>query len=177
MALTDLIVIDSMLRPKLGKLVFDLSIAEDHSIENAITSSPVSRQANKADHAITKPRRLVLTGLISSQSASILGMVDNIGDFFAGSAGRHITAWKRIVEMAEKHEVVSVYTTLEPYDNMMIKSARVLRTVDDSIEVAIEIVRVEDSDVFERFNVSELSGDLISPDSPLGNMGTTALNG
>lgn len=177
MALTDLIVLESMLRPKLGKLVFDMSLTEDHSVENDITASPVARQSNKSDHVITRPRRLVMTGLISSQSATILGMVGNIADAFAGSKGRHITAWKRIVDMATKHDVISVYTTLEPYDNMIIKSARVMRTVDDSIEVMIDIRRVEDSDVFERFNVSDASADLISPDSPLGNMGSTVLNG
>ena len=170
------LIIESKLRPSVGSVVLDLAINEQHAVENEITDQPISTGADEADHAVTRPRRFVIEGIVSSQSASLLEVFRTLRPSNWRNAERHIAAWNRIVEMTEKHEVVRVFNTLEPLDRMMIESARVNRSVLDGLFVTIQLKQLRKS-LVKVVNFSDSFADIAAPDTALGTVGTSQVQG
>lgn len=169
--------LENNLRPHIGFLVFDLNLTETHAVENDITTQPIASGANRARHAITRPRVFSCVGLVSSESAGLLDMWNNVRNALRGHDGRHIVAWRQIVEMAAKHETGTVRTTLETLPNMMIKRAEVVREQADGIFVNLTMRQIQVALVSEEYNVGAEFADSAQAAGNLGVQGTTTLAG
>jgi hypothetical protein len=118
---------------KIGGLLIDASVSETHSIEAEVTEYPVENGATVSDHIQVKSPELTMEGVITDAPLGyfIIGNIENIvrsvSVLFGGSK-RSIDGYNVLVNLQRNRIPFDVFTTLRKYENMVIKSLKVVRT-------------------------------------------------
>ena len=118
---------------KVGNVVFDTVIMEDHRFNSRVTHYPVETGTIVSDHIINEPDVVVLQGLVSDTPLNILALFN-----------RSIQAFNQLVELQQRREVVTVVTGLKVYPGMAITSMNVPRTIKtgQSLTFTIQLQRI-----------------------------------
>lgn len=127
-------------KSKIGGISIDGSIREVTTRTMRISSNPIEDGSNIADHVIREPIRVVIEGVITDtpmglaaftdgSASTIGGVVDSISGIFGKSTSsgdtRSRQAYKELVSLLEKKELLEIVTKLETYDNLIFESITV----------------------------------------------------
>jgi hypothetical protein len=120
--------------------VFDATVEEVHDAEVQITENPVEFGANISDHAFVLPRRITISGRITD-----FPLVDNLNDIFTTStteenSTRSADAWFFLNKLKDERQPLIIYTYLQNYQNMVIRS---LKTTQDALTARVLDVEME----------------------------------
>ena len=115
-------------------LQFDASIEEEHKASVDITDHPVEDGSTMSDHRLQKPREFTLTAIVTNTPPTL-------GAFFRydNVATRDVDTWTLLNTLTKHKSLLTVKTTLDTYENMVIKDMSVPRTaaLGNSLEVTI----------------------------------------
>ena len=100
-----------------GILTLDASIAETHSLENAITSFPVEEGIDITDNVVNQPRRFDIEGEVSDTPVQFFGFVSP-----PGQLSPTVTSWDTIQTLWRNRQPIDVVTAFKIYRNMMIEN-------------------------------------------------------
>jgi hypothetical protein len=119
----------------IGSQEMDAYLQEQHSLSAEVTREPVEAGADVSDQVIQQPDELNIIAQISNHPPK---KDDNTDPFRAESA------FERLKQMKEAGEPVTVLTSLQPYDNMVITSITVERTarLSNVVRCTIHLVSV-----------------------------------
>lgn len=120
-----------------GGIVVDAAISEEHTTSCDLTKNPVEEGAKITDHVQLEPAKLTIDGVISD---SPLGapFVQNFQNAKAAvlskltGESRSIDAYQKLLELQKSREPFTVTTGLKKYNNMIMTSLSVPRTVSTS---------------------------------------------
>lgn len=108
-------------RRRMGSMIFDAVVSEDHTSEVDITQHKVERGVTISDHKEKKPKQLTISAAFSnSPFESLKGNV-----LSASGVARIQGAWEELKSIQEGEDLVEIQTGLELYRNMAIKSLSV----------------------------------------------------
>lgn len=103
---------------KVGLVELDVTISENHTFNARATNFPVETGGDVTDHIINDPDILNLSGIVSDTPL-------NIFSFFT----RSIDAFNRLLDIHNKRQPVTVVTGLKVYQNMVMITMDVPRTI------------------------------------------------
>jgi hypothetical protein len=109
----------------------DASITEGHSFDTVITDHPVEAGANVSDHVRLVPSRLKISGIVSNQPLSLTQINLN--------PTRADEAFATLLSYQEDAQLLTVTTTLQVYEDMLLKSLSVTRDKDTGNIVAMDL--------------------------------------
>ena len=98
----------------IGDIVLDISVSEEHDYTSTIPAFPVEAGAEISDNVTLMPKKLVITGYVSS--VSIFGDVEDPD-----------STYKKILDLRDSKKPFSVTTPLKVYENMMFSRITVPR--------------------------------------------------
>jgi hypothetical protein len=101
-----------------GAIQLDASLQEGHTAENEITAFPVEKGIDTTDHVRRMPDSLTIRGLVTDHPITFGG---------GGTQKRSIEAYQEVKRMLNDAKLVTVVTTLEQYENMVVRSMNVPR--------------------------------------------------
>lgn len=167
MAITGLFV---RTRRSFAGIQLDAVLNESYSSPIELTKNPVEFGAEITDHAIIKPKKYTISGIVSNTQISLAGaigdIVDNVSGLFGDSTGQGLTraqsAYKSLQAIKDAREPIEVQTGLGLLENMVILDIQVNQ--DKSTANAIfftaplEEVLIVETEVLS-FPASSLSGD------------------
>lgn len=103
---------------RVGVVDLDVTLSENHTFNSRATNFPVETGGDVTDHIINDPDILTLSGIVSDTPL-------NIFSFFT----RSIDAFNRLVDLHERRVPVTVVTGLKVYQNMVMTTLDVPRTI------------------------------------------------
>lgn len=117
----------------ISNVVLDAVITEDHNYNSRVTSFPVENRLNISDHIINEPETLTISGVVSDTPLSILAPFN-----------RSVNAFNQLIEIHNRRERITVVTGIKVYNDMVMTSLSVPRSVDSgqSLTFTIELQRV-----------------------------------
>lgn len=169
MPISDYIQMFNFARPQVGPIVFDGTLQEDHGIEIDVTEEPVEEGGLVADHRIVRPRALKLVGVLLAFPDSILPPF---------SFSRHVTLWKRLVQLATLGDLHDVITTLEIHTAMTITYVRTVKGDGgrnaNGLDVEVGLRKFEFARIDVAQQIADAAQDLALGQAELGAQGTLA---
>lgn len=114
-----------------GAIELDASIDEIHVASNEVSRFPVEVGADITDHVRRQPYELTIRGIVTDHP---IGLTT-----FVGTAGRSIEAYGKALLMAAEGQLITVVTTLNTYDDMVIESLEVPRNSQRGYAVEMNI--------------------------------------
>lgn len=110
-------------RTNVGGLFFDAVLSANTEHSAAITSHPVQWGAHISDHMYINPVTITMDIGMSDAMASM------VGGQWSGRDTKSVSAYRKLVDLMEAREPITVWTRLGHYDSMVIESISVM---DDS---------------------------------------------
>lgn len=158
----------SILRPssrtpnRIGALIIEATLVENHSLDSTVTEQPVENGANVSDHIITKPPRVTIDGFISNTPVK-----DKPGN-------NAQNAFEALYNIRDAKELVTVVTGFKVYDNMAIISVTVPKDsrTGDAIRFNVELLQVRISSS----NSTSIFGSVLAPFSNFRDQAQARLN-
>lgn len=102
--------------------IIDATVSEEHSITVQTTDHPVERGFAITDHRRVQPKVIKLTGIISNYPVKLFASA-------GGATNYVVAAWNAFNQLKDSGELVSITTSLQTYENMMITDVSVPRDV------------------------------------------------
>lgn len=134
-----------------GIVEFDAVIEEQHESSVQLTQHPVEEVADVSDHAIERPARLVLTGVMTNTPA--VSRLAQLVDPLAFKADRAEEAYEDLLVVHRENARVDVLTTLQLYEDMLVTRIAVPRNAElgNAVEMRVELeqVRIVSSETVE----------------------------
>ena len=161
-------------RPWVGPLQFDCSIAEDHALELDLTDNPIEALPGLpglvTDHAVQRPRVLQMVVLASNSPDDITGTSGFI------QPTRHIRLWRKLRELMQRVEIVTVVTTLELYASMVIVRIGTprRRETTNCLEIAVTLRQVLFAAVPGAQELAEAAAELALAEQDVGGQAASA---
>lgn len=133
------------------KIDFDLVIDESHTLEFDASDHPMENGAVITDHVTQRLRTCTITGMFTNHPALKGGRDDSEWEKYAdedkgkGSVwggyeeNRALKLYNALEGLAKKRKPVRIVTSLKVYEEMIITSLPVKRTVDDGDSIAFTI--------------------------------------
>ncbi len=120
-----------------GLLIFDAVTQEEHGGESLITSHPVETGADVTDHSRPQPRTVSLVGVVSNRPIVPL-YVQGLYTTRAEDAHLTVEGWR------QTGTLLTLSTSLETYENMMIRSVSVPRSssMGNVVQMAIDFQEI-----------------------------------
>lgn len=169
MPASDFIQLFNSVRPQVGPIVLDATLAEDHSVEAEQTENPIEEGGMVSDHRVVKPRGIVLTGLVVAFPASTLPPL---------SFTRHTTIWRRFRDMVIRGDVVDVVTTLEILPGMTLLRVGTVKTAGggsaNGLEFQLTLRKLEFARIDVGQAIADAAQDLALGQAELGAQGAIA---
>lgn len=106
-------------RSNVQGVFLDATISEDHHYVSRATQFPIENGSVITDHVINEPDTLSLSGVVSDSPLA-----------FLSAFNRSTDAFNRLVRIHELKERVTVVTGIKVYENMIMTSLSVPRTVE-----------------------------------------------
>lgn len=97
----------------------DLIHSEQHRLKYQSTNFPIEDGSNISDNVIKEPEEITLRGVTSN-----INVLDGIFNNFSTLSRPH-DAWQQIKNIADSKQIVTVFTILNTYEDMIITSAQV----------------------------------------------------
>jgi hypothetical protein len=119
----------------IGGYFFDATISESHDFENQITVNPVQTGANVNDHVFAQP---ILYTMQIFQSDCLASVVS--GQFDVSGLTRSQTAMAVLMSLWQKAQILTVQTSLQTYDSMIIKSCVVTKDKDTMSAIKATVI-------------------------------------
>ena len=113
---------------RVGVVELDVTISENHTFNSRATQFPVETGGDVTDHIINDPDILTLEGIVSDTPL-------NMFSFFT----RSIDAFNRLVDLHERRIPVTVVTGLKVYQNMVMTTLDVPRTIETGQSLTFNI--------------------------------------
>ena len=101
-------------------IVIDATISEEHTIAVETTDHPVERGYNVTDHRRVRPRVIKLTGIMTNYPVKLFASAGGAKDYVTNS-------WDMFKKWRDRGDLVTVATSLETYENMLITDVSVPR--------------------------------------------------
>lgn len=148
-------------------LVIDCVVSEEHTISVETTDHPVERGYNVTDHRRVKPRTIKLTGVMTNYPVKLFASAGGAKDYVSNS-------WDMFKKWRDRGDLVSVTTSLETYENMLITDVTVPRDSKrgNALEftVTAKEIRIVDSEEVPAPEIDEAAAPAPKPESK--NLGT-----
>lgn len=115
--------------------IADCTLDEGHSASARVTDHPVERGAAITDHVQIEPRELRAT--VFTSTTPLFGGIPG--------EGRERAAWETLVGISRARRLVTVTTSLESYDSMILYKVEAPRSARDgqSVSVALTFRQIE----------------------------------
>lgn len=119
-----------------GAVELDASIEETHSNNNDITSFPVESGVDITDHVRKQPDQVTIRGIVTDHPIGLGGAL--------GVSGRSLDAYGKALYMLDQAQLITVVTTLNTYQDMVIESMEVPRDSKrgNSVEMNLRLRQV-----------------------------------
>jgi len=115
---------------RIGSIILDASVRETHSASAKVTRHPIEAEEGSpqtiSDHVITDPLSITIDGVISGHPAEIASRIVEI--FQGGGKDPVKEAHQTLLDDLLVGRLVTVFTTLLEYPNMILEQVRVERT-------------------------------------------------
>lgn len=176
-------------RPRLGHVVLDATVSENHNRSAEKSPYPVEEGADQSDHRRVNLMRVTLEGLISNvvmRPGGLLGGVvagavsgSTVGSNLFGldfDPARHITAWRELEGLHESSEPLIVMTTLQVYPTMQVINLDATRDFEnsDTLRFTVELEELRTAfTTFAEAKVAEELADLAADVTEAGGQTTT----
>jgi hypothetical protein len=109
--------------------ILDATTNEGHDTTVDITEHPVEDGADLTDHARVKPFELTITGVITNTPIAAGAQVVPLStEGFDFTETRVQATYGLMLELANARGLLTVITGLRTYENMMLRSVRIVRT-------------------------------------------------
>lgn len=127
---------------------FDVVTSENHKWEATTTSNPVETGSQLTDHVQLSPDTLDISGIITN--SSLMWLKDNLATI-GKALGLHDgesdvqRAFDQLRKLLENRQPVTVYTRYRTYNDMVLTSLSIPRTVEngDSIEFTASFTHIK----------------------------------
>lgn len=155
---------------KVGHIIFDATLSENHHGEATLTQFPVEDGFNINDHARLEPRTFTIRGIITNAP---------IGFLFSafGNTDRVQKAYDAIEELYLKREPITVVSSLKVYNNMVITSFSIPKdaSTGDSVEISVDVQQlVTVTTKYTQAQAANATDDLKDKAAGSTNLGTQA---
>lgn len=140
-----------------GAVELDASIEETHIAENAITQFPVESGVDISDHVRRQPYRVTIRGLVTDHPITLGGTL--------GSSGRSLEAYGKALYMMAEAQLITVVTSLNTYENMVIESMEVPRNPKrgKAVEMVLSLREIQTAQVALAAGTSDLGTQNATP--------------
>jgi hypothetical protein len=117
---------------RIGQMVLDVTISENHDLRNRITQWPVEDGSTITDHIANEPRRITLNGFIADSPLNGSG------------TGRAQRAFDDLERMWRDRELIDVVTQYRSYSRMGIDRVAIPKDgrTGDGLRFVVELVEV-----------------------------------
>lgn len=140
-----------------GAVVFDLLLSEDAALSADLSERAIQDGSSIADHMQIKMREGSLRGFVSDYSLNDTDVTENkksMADLVAAVKGssydsrfpqrsvresRSKAAWEQLKELFTKKQLVTIATTLEVYEDVIITELRTMREEDQGDYLEFEL--------------------------------------
>ena len=102
-----------------GAIELDASISESHTSSNEVTKFPVEEGVDITDHVRKQPDQVTIRGIVTDHPIGLGGAL--------GVSGRSLDAYGKALYMLANAQLITVVTTLNTYEDMVIESMDVPR--------------------------------------------------
>lgn len=104
-----------------GPIFLDATLSENHELQAEVPEHSVEEGTNVADHVRVKPRQLVIEGIVSHTPIE-------------GAPDESLAAktWGQFKQMQEHAELISVFTEIDQYSNMVVQSVTSTRNSENA---------------------------------------------
>lgn len=119
---------------KIGSLVLEVTLQENHERKNRVTQWPIEDGSSISDHIANEPKRLTMDGLITD---SPLGSLERL------EPARTLDAYRLLMQMWRDRDVLEVVTQLETYYNMAIEQITVPKSVTNGQGLRFNVALVQ----------------------------------
>lgn len=109
---------------QIDDLDLDCSLSERHAGDVEVTDHPVEQGANIADHARAKPEVITIEGMVTNSPLIDGSLIDT-----AAAVTRAGAALDKLRKLKDTGTLVTVFTSIRQYENMVITSLEVPRDV------------------------------------------------
>lgn len=122
------------LSAKIGTFDMDVTIREQHQMAANVTTHPVESNSVISDHVFAEPKFVTIEGFVSTAppnyfNAALEEAVRDPGNFSVAGQGpsrsRAVEAYKALTTLFENRSPLTLVTSLNTYNNMVIKSLSV----------------------------------------------------
>ena len=167
MAVLDVLGIPVFFLAKIGHIVVDAVLNENHLYDSDITENPVEDGTVYSDNIVLLPVVLEMECRVSDATSSPARL---------NYPGRSNEAFKELVSLQRKREPISIVTGLNVYQNMLIKSVGFPRSSVDGNSIRFSLVARELLIVGEdsATNRDLIAGDVQHTALPIRNNGEVA---
>jgi len=110
---------------QIATIEVDVAITESHETDCDVTENPVEDGANITDHVQVKPAKLTIEGLVSDTPIKFLQGLRSLFD-----DNRSRKTYEELLAIQQAREPISVITGLKQYENMILKTLTIPRSVD-----------------------------------------------
>lgn len=159
-------------RPWIGPIELDASIEESHSGESAITDNPVEALPGLpgvvSDHVVLLPRVLTMTVVAFRQPDRLIGTSSLL------TPSRHLRIWRKLRDLWQRRELLTVVTSLELYTSMVIRSLGTVRrnATTGQLEIAVTLRQILFAAVPGVTELSEAATELAAAEQDVGAQAT-----
>ena len=146
--------LSTFIEPLFG--IIDAHPDESHSITVSKTDYPIETGSSLTDNAVNEPDKLTLEGWVSDLLIPTNALVQ--------IEGRPIEAWERIRALAKAREPLTVVTSLQTYENMLITSVSSVKNKDTGQTLRF-IIELEET-LFAETQLARLPPTRVDPEGP-----------
>lgn len=139
----------------IGDIIVDVLRSETPVYEYEITEHPVEAGLDVTDNRIKRPTGLIMDCILSD---TVLDPASIAAAVTAGVLAKGVppltwqSKWQAMKELAEKNQVVAIYTPLDTYQSMMLKSLRLTQDKDTANAAFVTVEFREIRTVFSEIN-------------------------
>lgn len=108
----------------------DLAVTEEHKLEADVTTYPVEKGADIADHVRSKPAEVTLEGVVSDTPMGAIALDQSRVALADVKALPSLDAFQRLKALQASPKLVTVETSLGKYESMVLTSLVVPRAKD-----------------------------------------------
>jgi len=114
---------------KLGDLVVDASITENHTTTIQVLNNPVEEGSDIPDHAVVMPDQLTMEVMWS----------DIVTGAERAAVGRAREQWSALVLLAKARQGLTVVSGLKVYEDMLITSVGTLEDAESGVALKVSV--------------------------------------
>ncbi len=106
----------------IGGFVIDAAPTESHTFDSTVTEHPIEEGSDVTDHVRVRPDRVSIEGIVSNTPIGEVKAIRDSESPFAGEILPAPDAYAYLKQIRANREPVTVDTSLEKYENMILTS-------------------------------------------------------